>query len=577
MLTPPHSPRWSAALAPGTVLGGRYRLGEPLGRGGMGRVYDATNVFLGKRVAVKVLDPALSCQPASAQRFLREARAASSIEHRNVVEILDYGEGPGLAYYVMERLEGHDLEALLGEGGRLPWTSARELLLQIARGLRAAHAGGIIHCDVKPSNIFVVDDPADDPRARVRVLDFGIARTSPTIAADNGTELLGTTTYMAPEQVLGAPPDPRTDVYAMGVLMYRVLTGRVPFAARDPHRVLAQHASEQPVGLRQWAADVPAAVEALVLQCLAKRPQLRLPDMRTVEASLEAIGATGDPQRPAPGRGPLGMSRPLVAARVAPTQPLGDFIGPAHVVRGNTEPQTQGSVRRRIDPLYIASVLAGSLLTLGLAVWFGMALLQPKPDDSRSPGELQSRRAVDAPASEADPQYDDGPRIPTTVERDTPGTRPKLRMPFGIETPPSLMPPEPSLEEPPPAAEAPVTPKSKRPATKRRPKIRRPKPKKKRRHRPRTKPRPKAKVVRPYSPSYDAAVVRKIIADAIRGCHGTEKAAVLAVIEASGRVSSVHHRSENNAETRCLTDLVIGAKFSAGRRRTKPFSFQAKP
>ncbi|MEM6991347.1 MAG: serine/threonine-protein kinase [Myxococcota bacterium] len=596
MHTPPHSPTWSTTLAAGTVLGGRYRLAGELGHGGMGCVYEATNVFLGKRVAVKVLDAGLAQDAVAVARFVREARAASSIEHRNVVQILDYGEGPGLAYYVMERLDGVDLERLLGEGGRLPWPHAQEILLQAARGLRAAHEAGIVHCDVKPSNIFVVDRRADEAHDRVKVLDFGIARTSPSMSTQDGTSLLGTTSYMAPEQALGAAPDARTDVYAMGVLMYRVLTGRVPFAARDPHRVLAAHASEQPPLLREWAADVPASVEAIVLQCLAKSPQLRLQSMRALELALAAIG-DARPTAAAPiRRGPLGMSTPLMAARIAPTQELGDWLARREPTRGRTQKQTSPVRRDRKDPWFAIALLTGVVLTVALGAWFAIALTQRKDDHGRSgTAAPQAKAAVED--SDAGPEYGGGPKMPgEDADRAE-----ELRLPFGVTIPRRANPPEP---EPPPTVAPTPKPKSKPKAKKRRPSKRRgaakkwphrkPRPKVKRKPKPKVKPRPKVKrkpkpkvtrkpafklppkAPRPYSPKHDAAVVNTLIADAIRTCKCTEKAAVLVVIGPTGRVSRVHHKTDN-AETICLAHLAVRARFSRGSLRTRPLAFQAKP
>ncbi|MCA9711629.1 MAG: serine/threonine protein kinase, partial [Myxococcales bacterium] len=243
-------------------------------------------------VAIKVLWPSLAKEGVYVARFLREAKAASRVRHRNVVELLDYGEAAGgLVYSVMELLEGQDLQDLLESQleGRLGWVQACGLLVQIASGLKAAHGRGVIHRDIKPANCFLTEE---DDEPVVKLVDFGVAK----LEDDRGqtltgvAQVVGTPSYIAPEMVRSrAPASPRTDVYALGVLAYQMLTGRVPFKAKTFFELMRQVCFEPVPSLRDQAPGIPPAVEAFVLELLAKDPEHRPPDMATVRARLVAL------------------------------------------------------------------------------------------------------------------------------------------------------------------------------------------------------------------------------------------------------------------------------------------------
>jgi len=283
------------------MVDGRYRVGQRLGSGGMGDVYAAELVNLRKQVAIKFLRlESLHTPdgPSIIERFLREARAASAIKHHNVVDIIDYGESEGKVYYVMERLYGRDLAAVLRSVERLSWSETRGILLQTARALRAAHDHGIIHRDIKPGNIFIVDREDDDDEQRVKVLDFGIAKVEPSASIENQaltktSQILGTAWYMAPEQATGGTANPRSDVYALGVVAYQMLTGLVPFDGPTTFQVLYRHLQEPPKPLRELAPDVQEDVERLVLRALAKDPEARFTSMRAMGRAIAAIGTAG--------------------------------------------------------------------------------------------------------------------------------------------------------------------------------------------------------------------------------------------------------------------------------------------
>jgi serine/threonine protein kinase/uncharacterized tellurite resistance protein B-like protein len=280
----------------GQVLADRYRVDEQLGIGGMGHVYGGTHVTLRKQVAIKVLKAELSSDRTLVERFLREARAASVIGHENVVDIIDFGQIPGgSVFFVMERLVGRDLGALLDAEGRLSWIRTRNIALQIARALHAAHAVGIVHRDVKPGNVFLIERRGDTEY--VKVLDFGIAKVDDpdSNVLTRAGSVFGTAAYMAPEQAAGSTVDGRTDMYALACMMFEMLTGRLPFPGTNFVKILSQHIKEPPPRPRdvEPGADVSDQVEALLMRALAKRPEDRFADMGAfAKAIAEANGET---------------------------------------------------------------------------------------------------------------------------------------------------------------------------------------------------------------------------------------------------------------------------------------------
>jgi len=278
----------------GRVLDDRYQVGCVLGSGAMGAVFEATHVRILRRVAIKVMRPSFASREGFAARFMQEARAASLVRHPNVVEMLDFGEiDDGTVYSVMEFLEGEDLGALLKRETVLSWSRAKPMLQQIAAALHAAHVNGVIHRDIKPGNCFVVS-AGDGELERIKVVDFGIAKLDDTLidgdhALTATGEVLGTPTYMAPELVRGHLANPLTDIYALGVLAYRMLTGHIPFEGRTAMEVLYQHTSVEPEPLSRWRDDIPPAVESLVLEMLAKVPERRPQGMNVVGLRIEGL------------------------------------------------------------------------------------------------------------------------------------------------------------------------------------------------------------------------------------------------------------------------------------------------
>ncbi len=274
----------------GRLLGGRYRLGRRLGAGAMGAVYRAHHEVLARPVAVKVLRPELAHKPAVAERFEREALAASRLDHPNCVQVLDAGTtNDGLRYLVMPLLEGRDLRALLGEG--LDPARAIDLTLQILCGLGHAHRRGFVHRDVKPENVLVVED--DDGRSVAKLVDFGLVKLLDLPRGKTITRVgfvFGTPWYMSPEQAAGEPVDARADLYAVGAMLYEMLSGAPPFDADSMSRVLYMHVAADP---RPLPSSVPAGVAEVVMRLLAKEPRDRYASARAAADALRAAAAQG--------------------------------------------------------------------------------------------------------------------------------------------------------------------------------------------------------------------------------------------------------------------------------------------
>ncbi|ACY17448.1 serine/threonine-protein kinase [Haliangium ochraceum] len=274
----------------GQVIDGRYSIKKLVGEGGMGRVYLAEHVEIGRRVAMKILHPVYSHMPDLVERFRREARAASRIGHPHIVDVTDSGRTrEGSVYFVMEYLEGVDVGTVIEREGALDVRRALRVTTQICRALAAAHDAGIIHRDLKPENIFLT--MRDGTSDFVKVLDFGIAKS--TEAERNRTRRLtspgmamGTPEYMAPEQAAGKPADERCDVYAVGAILYEALTGEPPYEGDNFMEVLTKKAMNEPPPVREVRPEVPEQVAELVKRAMARDPEARLASMDVFEYEL---------------------------------------------------------------------------------------------------------------------------------------------------------------------------------------------------------------------------------------------------------------------------------------------------
>jgi hypothetical protein len=275
---------------------GNYRALSLLGEGGMGAVYLAEHPDIGRRVAVKVLLPELSQNKVLIGRFFNEARAANAIRHPNIIEILDSGTTPtGQPYLVMELLEGETVSARLRRMGALPVGMALEMAYQAASAVGAAHRKDIIHRDLKPDNLFIISDPMEPARERMKVLDFGIAKLLTASGADSvrtrtGT-LVGTPVYMSPEQCMGTREvDRRSDIYSLGIILFEMVCGRPPFYSEGFGALVNLHINAPPPLPRALNPGLPEAVEAIILKALAKSPDQRFATMEDMQAAIKSAG-----------------------------------------------------------------------------------------------------------------------------------------------------------------------------------------------------------------------------------------------------------------------------------------------
>ncbi|MCA9705990.1 MAG: protein kinase [Myxococcales bacterium] len=316
----------------GSLLEGRYRVGEALGVGGMGAVFEAEHIRLGRKVALKVMRPLYMQYRHHVARFMQEARAASQVKHPNVVEILDVGETPeGTVYTVMELLDGEDLATILRREERLSWPRVHDILVQVVAALEAAHEQGVIHRDVKPANCILVRGKHGEPV--VKMVDFGIAKFHDDRFMDGDDpltktgEVIGTPAYMAPELALGKAANARTDVYSVGVLAYQMLTGERPFGGATAVEMHLNQTTRPPVAPRQREPSIPSPVEALILQMLAANPEERPLDMARVAHELRVLAPRARNTLPmAPELSRLRASMPALPPRLphpTPGEPSG--------------------------------------------------------------------------------------------------------------------------------------------------------------------------------------------------------------------------------------------------------------
>ncbi|MEU5908503.1 protein kinase [Micromonospora sp. NPDC047527] len=294
-------------LSPGVQLGNRYRLDERIASGGMGDVWRGTDQVLGRTVAVKSLLPALLDDPDFAERFRGEARTMATINHPGVVDVYDFGNDQQIAFLVMEYVEGDALSSTLSRVGRLTPARTMALVAQAADALHAAHEKGIVHRDVKPGNLLV------RPNGTLVLTDFGIARSDLVGQLTAAGSVLGTASYISPEQATGGVATPASDVYALGVVAYQCLAGRRPFEGDNPLDIAMRHVREKP---RPLPADIPPQVRAVVERALAKDPAARWPSAAALAGVARQLKAALSQQARAGGN-----PGPVSAAPASPAAP----------------------------------------------------------------------------------------------------------------------------------------------------------------------------------------------------------------------------------------------------------------
>lgn len=253
----------------GKILGNRYEILEEIGNGGMARVFRAHCKLLNRNVAVKVLRPELAKDQEFLARFNTEAQAAAALSHPNIVSIYDVGSEDGLEYIIMEYVEGQTLKEYIDANKMLSWQQAVEFTIQICKGLEHAHKNHIVHRDIKPHNIILTPDGV------LKVTDFGIARASTTATVTMGGNTIGSVHYFSPEQARGGYTDEKSDIYSVGVVMYEMLTGRVPFESDSPVSIAIKHLQEKPVSPKEYNIAIPLAVEAIILKAMSKEQSMR--------------------------------------------------------------------------------------------------------------------------------------------------------------------------------------------------------------------------------------------------------------------------------------------------------------
>ena len=304
------------------LLNKRYKLLGPLGAGGMAVVYKAQDLSLGRLVAIKVLRENLTSDPDFLTRFQQEARAAANLAHPNIVTVHDFGRDGDRYYIVMEYIEGKDLKALIKEGGPFPIEHALELSIQMCAGIGYAHRAGLVHCDVKPQNILITAD------GRTKITDFGIARALASLHPGETTDVVwGSPQYYSPEQAAGESPTPASDVYSIGVVMFEMLAGRLPFVASTQQALAMMHLRDEPPSLSLFNPGVPQALEIIVHKVLAKEPSARYRTADQLGRILISYREQGE-----------GITRTQVAAAPRATAPFLSSTAPTEIGAANRPP-----------------------------------------------------------------------------------------------------------------------------------------------------------------------------------------------------------------------------------------------
>lgn len=254
----------------GALLNNRYQLLERIGTGGMADVFRARDLMLERSVAIKILHETYSDDQSFQDRFKQEARAAANLSHPNIVTVHDFGFDHGQLFIVMEHIPGKDLKTILRQRGRYSVEEAIPLMVQACAGIGYAHRAGLVHCDIKPHNMIVTPD------GRLKVTDFGIARALSTILPDERADVVwGSPQYFSPEQAVGEAPSPASDVYSLGVVLYEVLTGALPFTAPSSEELARMHLEENPIHPSEYIPEIPTALEEIVMKVLSKEPAAR--------------------------------------------------------------------------------------------------------------------------------------------------------------------------------------------------------------------------------------------------------------------------------------------------------------
>jgi serine/threonine protein kinase len=447
---------------------GEYVVRRHIGSGGMGIVYEGEHLTIGRKAAIKLLREELS-QGAQARGLLAEARAASAIHHHGIIDILDFGQQPGVGQYlVMEYLEGSPLSELLQARAPLPLAEAVALLCEVLEALSAAHAVGVIHRDLKPSNIFVARQ--SNGTESIKVLDFGLAKRSTTpqgtAPQTHSDVVVGTPQYMAPEQALCQEVGPQTDLYAVGVIAFELLTGQRPFTGRSPMEIVAHHLRTPPPAPSLFV-ELPPEADALLLQLLAKELRQRPGSASEVAHALRALLQPREASRLSSGaRGSHALTGLEPPSGVVPAQLPTATLRPPPATPGPKAAPLAAPPRRGARSPWRWGVVAGGVLSLVLGVGTVMAggaatpaALSPAPPPGVQPVASPSlpEPVVSAPHPEPEPIQAPAPSPVTSARRGgaassssrkkAPESAPPVAAPI-VSVQPSSAPPEPAPPEP---------------------------------------------------------------------------------------------------------------------------------
>ena len=402
-----------------TVLNDRYEIQQRIGRGGMADVFLARDLLLDRLVAIKVLFPEFATDPNFVERFRREAQSAANLTHPNIVAVYDWGKYANTYFMAMEYVQGRTLADILRANGHVNSVQAAEIANEVAAALGNAHASGVVHRDIKPANILIGSN------GQVKVADFGIARAMNAPSENNLTQVgsvMGTATYFSPEQAQGAQPDPRSDLYSLGIVLYEMVAGKPPFAGENPVSIAYKQVHDMPQPLNQLVADVPRPFEAIVAKLLAKDPNMRYPNADSLRDDLRryrsgepvmALAAVAGAAAALPRSGDTGSAANVT--RAMPRTAANPAQGATTVMsRTAMMPQQRPPARRKTNWYGIAAFTALMILVAGAIVLFNVLKNDPKPTT------FPLENVVGLPLDEATQKLEDAGLAFNKIEQITP-------------------------------------------------------------------------------------------------------------------------------------------------------------
>ena len=404
-----------------TVLNDRYEIQQRIGRGGMADVFLARDLLLDRLVAIKVLFPEFATDPNFVERFRREAQSAANLTHPNIVAVYDWGKYANTYFMAMEYVQGRTLADILRANGHVNSVQAAEIANEVAAALGNAHASGVVHRDIKPANILIGSN------GQVKVADFGIARAMNAPSENNLTQVgsvMGTATYFSPEQAQGAQPDPRSDLYSLGIVLYEMVAGKPPFAGENPVSIAYKQVHDLPQPLNQLVADVPRPFEAIVAKLLAKDPNMRYPNAEALREDLRRYRAGEQVMAlasvavaagmPAPRSGDTGAAANVT--RSMPRTTANPAQGATTVMARTTTMQQQVRNGQRRNNWYgIAAFIALLALVAG-----GIVLFNVLKNDEKKATSFALANVVGLPLDEATKMLEDAGLAFNKFEQPTP-------------------------------------------------------------------------------------------------------------------------------------------------------------